>query len=212
MGAPLSVADMGMITGLEVVAGGAVAIRVRPTTQMCTMVACIMQAIEDRVVRPGDVIVSRKAADQLRDRVSARLGRTTSAQMSSTFHSFAYALVRRYAPAELYEAPLRLLSGRAHGVVTPVEVHLVMTDQRLYRDDHVAAWRRITDMVHQWSPAKICLQLGHSGAKGSTRRMWEGNEEPLERDNWSHVPHQPRNGQGKIRAFTLHEGRLLEDA
>ena len=34
----------------------------------------------------------------------------------------------------------------------------------------------------------------------------------VERDNWSHVSHQPRNGQGKIRAFTLHEGRLLEDA
>ena len=55
----------------------------------------------------------------------------------------------------------------------------------MYRDEHVTAWRRITDMVHQWSPAKICLQLGHSGAKGSTKRMWEGNEEPLERDNWS---------------------------
>ena len=31
--------------------------------------------------------------------------------MCSTFHSFAYALIRRYSPAELYEAPLRLLSA-----------------------------------------------------------------------------------------------------
>ena len=55
----------------------------------------------------------------------------------------------------------------------------------MYRPEHTAAWRRITDMVHQWTPAKICLQLGHSGPKGSTRLMWEGNEEPLESDNWA---------------------------
>jgi anthraniloyl-CoA monooxygenase len=54
----------------------------------------------------------------------------------------------------------------------------------MYRDEHVQAWRRITETVHQWSPAKIGLQLGHSGPKGSTRRMWEGNELPLEEGNW----------------------------
>jgi len=54
----------------------------------------------------------------------------------------------------------------------------------MYRDEHVPAWRAITDMVHRWSPAKICLQLGHSGPKGSTKLMWEGNEEPLPEDNW----------------------------
>ena len=54
----------------------------------------------------------------------------------------------------------------------------------MYKPEHVAAWRRITDMVHRWSPAKICLQLGHSGPKGSTKLMWEGNEEPLEDGNW----------------------------
>ena len=52
---------------------------------------------------------SRKAAEQLRDRVAARVGVTMSASIGSTFHSFAYGLVRRYAPAELYLGPLRLL-------------------------------------------------------------------------------------------------------
>ena len=33
-----------------------------------------------------------------------------TSSLSSTFHSFAYGLVRRYSPAELYAAPLRLLS------------------------------------------------------------------------------------------------------
>ena len=60
---------------------------------------------------------SRKAAEQLRDRVTARLGRTLSTQLSSTFHSFAYGLVRLHAPAELYAAPLRLLSAPEQDVV-----------------------------------------------------------------------------------------------
>ena len=54
----------------------------------------------------------------------------------------------------------------------------------LYRDLHTTAWRRITDMVHRWTAAKICLQLGHSGGRGSTKLMWEGNDVPLERDGW----------------------------
>jgi superfamily I DNA/RNA helicase/RecB family exonuclease len=60
---------------------------------------------------------SRKAAEQLRDRVTARVGRTMSTSLSSTFHSFAYGLVRRYAPTELYAAPLRLLSAPEQDVV-----------------------------------------------------------------------------------------------
>ena len=54
----------------------------------------------------------------------------------------------------------------------------------MYREEHAVAWKRIVDAVHRWSPAKICLQLGHSGAKGSTKLMWEGNEEPLPEGNW----------------------------
>ena len=61
----------------------------------------------------------------------------------------------------------------------------------LYRDEHVAAWRRITDMVHRWTPAKICLQLGHSGGRGSTKLMWEGNDVPLERDGWPVIAPSP---------------------
>ena len=66
---------------------------------------------------------SRKAAEQLRDRVTARLGRTMSTPLSSTFHSFAYGLVRRYAPAELYAAPLRLLQRARAGRRAPGAAH-----------------------------------------------------------------------------------------
>jgi anthraniloyl-CoA monooxygenase len=54
----------------------------------------------------------------------------------------------------------------------------------MYRPEHVPAWRRIVDFVHDNSGAKIALQLGHSGPKGSTKLMWEGMDEPLEGGNW----------------------------
>ena len=54
----------------------------------------------------------------------------------------------------------------------------------MYAPEHVAAWRRVTDFVHAQSSAKICLQLGHSGAKGSTQLGWETMDAPLTTDNW----------------------------
>lgn len=78
----------------------------------------------------------------------------------------------------------------------------------LYREEHVAAWRRVTTMVHQWSAAKICLQLGHSGARGATKRMWEGSDLPLPPDDaWSVVgpsahPYDAALGMQTPRAMT----------
>jgi anthraniloyl-CoA monooxygenase len=57
-------------------------------------------------------------------------------------------------------------------------------DAGMYSDAHVAAWRRIVDFVHSGSKAKIALQLGHAGPKGSTRLMWEGMDVPLSAGNW----------------------------
>lgn len=54
----------------------------------------------------------------------------------------------------------------------------------MYRQEHVAAWREIVSFVHQHSNAKICLQLGHSGSKGSTKVGWEGYDVPLDAGNW----------------------------
>ena len=54
----------------------------------------------------------------------------------------------------------------------------------MYDDAHVAAWRRITDFVHARTPARMCLQLSHSGRKGSTRLAWEGADRPLAAGNW----------------------------
>jgi anthraniloyl-CoA monooxygenase len=54
----------------------------------------------------------------------------------------------------------------------------------MYAPAHTAAWRRIVDFVHANSDARIGIQLGHAGAKGSTRRAWEGIDLPLEQGNW----------------------------
>jgi anthraniloyl-CoA monooxygenase len=54
----------------------------------------------------------------------------------------------------------------------------------LWTDEQRDAWARIVEFVHARSTARIGLQLGHSGRKGSTRLMWEGMDEPLPEGNW----------------------------
>jgi anthraniloyl-CoA monooxygenase len=80
------------------------------------------------------------------------------------------------------------LGSRAHGGAGLVftEMVCVSADARispgcagLYDDAHAAAWQRIVDYVHARTPAKIALQLGHAGPKGSTQRGWEAAELPL---------------------------------
>jgi anthraniloyl-CoA monooxygenase len=61
----------------------------------------------------------------------------------------------------------------------------------LYRPEHAAAWARIVDFVHARTPAKIALQLGHAGPKGSTQLGWEDADEPLLEGNWPLVAPSP---------------------
>jgi len=61
----------------------------------------------------------------------------------------------------------------------------------LYTSEHTRQWRRITDFVHGQSAAKIGIQLGHSGRKGSTKLMWEGMDRPLAEGNWPLVAPSP---------------------
>jgi len=54
----------------------------------------------------------------------------------------------------------------------------------LYTAGQEESWRRITSFVHDRTEAKIGIQLGHSGRKGSTRLMWDGMDVPLPAGNW----------------------------
>ncbi len=53
------------------------------------------------------------------------------------------------------------------------------------------AFRRITDFCHANSRAKLCLQIGHSGRKGSTQLGWEQMDRPLPAHNWPLVSASP---------------------
>ena len=85
------------------------------------------------------------------------------------------------------------LGARAMGGAGMVfaEMTCVSADARItpacpgmYEPAHTAAWKRIVDFVHANSSAKVAMQLGHAGAKGSTRVMWEGIDQPLAAGNW----------------------------
>ena len=61
----------------------------------------------------------------------------------------------------------------------------------MYNHDHLNAWRRIVTFAHEWTDSRICLQLGHSGRKGSTRLPWEGTDIPLAEGNWERLAPSP---------------------
>ncbi|HJU69199.1 MAG TPA: bifunctional salicylyl-CoA 5-hydroxylase/oxidoreductase [Gemmatimonadaceae bacterium] len=107
------------------------------------------------------------------------------------------------APMDMYSAidgmpgdfHLVHLGARALGgaALLVTEMTCVAPDARItlgctgmYSREHATAWRRITDFVHRWSRAKICLQLGHAGRKGSVKLPWEGGDDtPLGNDGWT---------------------------
>ncbi len=96
----------------------------------------------------------------------------------------------------------------------------------LYKPEHVDGWRRVVDFVHANSPAKIGVQLAHAGRKGSTRKLWEGSDEPLLTGNWpllapSPIPYLPqsqtpqpmdRADMDRVRDDFVRATRFAEDA
>jgi superfamily I DNA/RNA helicase/RecB family exonuclease len=102
--------------------GGPLLVLAGPGTgKTTTIVAAVADRIERRGIDPERVLVltfSRKAAVELRERITARLRRTTREPLAMTFHSYAYALARREfvlagdEPPRLLSAPEQLLEIR----------------------------------------------------------------------------------------------------
>ncbi|KPF46634.1 salicylyl-CoA 5-hydroxylase [beta proteobacterium AAP121] len=61
----------------------------------------------------------------------------------------------------------------------------------LWNDAQAAAWQRIVAFVHGHSGAKMGVQLGHAGRKGSTQLGWQQMDEPLAEGNWPLVSASP---------------------
>jgi anthraniloyl-CoA monooxygenase len=85
------------------------------------------------------------------------------------------------------------LGARAMGGAAMVfaEMTCVSADARitpgcpgLYNEAQFHAWKRIADWIHANTDAKFAMQLGHAGAKASTRVAWEGIDQPLTTGNW----------------------------
>jgi superfamily I DNA/RNA helicase/RecB family exonuclease len=94
--------------------GGPLLVLAGPGTgKTTTIVESVAHRVERRGADPERILVltfSRKAAGELRDRLTARLRRTTSSPLALTFHSYAYALLRRRALLA-GDTPPRLLTG-----------------------------------------------------------------------------------------------------
>ncbi|MDQ1104965.1 NADH:flavin oxidoreductase/NADH oxidase [Nocardioides zeae] len=70
-------------------------------------------------------------------------------------------------------------------------------DTGIWNDEQAAAWRRITDFAHTWSPhgsTPIGIQLAHAGRKASTWAPWRGGQDgsgrgrgsvPLDQGGWT---------------------------
>ncbi len=103
-------------------AGGPLLVLAGPGTgKTATIVETVADRIVNRGIDPERVLVltfSRKAAEELRERITARLRRTTREPLALTFHSYAYALVRREfvlagdEPPTLLSGPEQLLEVR----------------------------------------------------------------------------------------------------
>ncbi len=63
----------------------------------------------------------------------------------------------------------------------------------LWTDHHEAQWKRIVDFIHAHSQAKVAMQLGHAGRKGSTQLGWQQMDMPIEQEehNWELVSASP---------------------
>ena len=70
----------------------------------------------------------------------------------------------------------------------------------LWNDEQATAWKRVTDFVHGHSGARIGVQLGHAGRRGSTQVGWDAPDQPLPEGNWplisaSALPYLPGQSQ-----------------
>jgi len=84
----------------------------------------------------------------------------------------------------------------------------------LWDEEQAEAFARIVDFVHGHSEARIGLQIGHSGRKGSTKLMWEGDSEPLDEGNWEIIAPSPiryRPDSQIPRAMTRDDMDLVRD-
>ncbi|MGB7182149.1 MAG: FAD-dependent monooxygenase [Burkholderiaceae bacterium] len=90
----------------------------------------------------------------------------------------------------------------------------------LWNDEQMLAFKRIVDFAHHHSGAKLCMQLGHAGRKGSTQIGWQQMDYPLEDrhsdKNWPLISASPiayRDGVNQVpREMTRNDmDKVIDD-
>ena len=63
----------------------------------------------------------------------------------------------------------------------------------MWTSEHQRLWKEIVDFIHTNSGARVAMQLGHAGRKGSTQLGWENPDVPLTdlKANWPLVSASP---------------------
>src|SRR5207302_7976521 len=105
-------------------------------------------------------------------------------------------------PSEEYTALVsRCALGGASLIMT--ELTAVSAEGRIspespgiYTEEQRSAWACLVASVHTRSVAKIGIEIGHAGRRGSTRPRTEGLDRPLRQGNWpllsaSALPYTP---------------------
>jgi anthraniloyl-CoA monooxygenase len=64
------------------------------------------------------------------------------------------------------------------------EARISPGDTGLWNEAQRDAFKRIVQFCKNHSKAKLCMQLGHSGRKGSTQLGWQRMDHPLDEGNW----------------------------
>ncbi|MDP9497707.1 MAG: UvrD-helicase domain-containing protein, partial [Actinomycetota bacterium] len=136
--------------------GGPLLVLAGPGTgKTTTLVETVVARVRERGLAPEQVLVltfSRRAAQELRQRITARLGRTTRGALALTFHSYAYALLRRELAGP--DGPgLRLLSGPEQDL----EVARLLAGE-------------VADGARRW-PAELRAALGLRGFRQELRDL-----------------------------------------
>lgn len=139
--------------------GGPLLVLAGPGTgKTSTLVEAVVHRVQHRRLAPEQVLVltfSRRAAQQLREQITGRLGGTSRGPRAMTFHSYAYALLRR----ELGGPPLRLLTGSEQDV----EVHRLLAGE-------------IADGAARW-PAELHPALPLKGFRAELRDLMQRAQE-----------------------------------
>jgi len=107
-------------------------------------------------------------------------------------------------PAEAYTNQMRNAACSRAGLVVTEQVAISAQGRitpdcsGIYHADHVEAWKRVIEFIHNHTSAKVAIQLNHAGRRGSTRSRAKGPDRSLQEDNWplfsaSSIPYSPSN-------------------